>query len=167
MRSPVPSWLTTYHGATPDEWAPDVVYHDSKYWQYYAVPGPTGTTHTAAIGLATATTPNSTAWSDQGIVVQSTDSSAYNAIDPSEIQDTSGNWWMSFGSWSDGIYLVELNTSTGKQSSSNTTVYHLAERTNGIEGSFLYYYNGYYYMFASFNLCCKSTSSTYRIAVGR
>jgi arabinan endo-1,5-alpha-L-arabinosidase len=74
---------------------------------------------------------------------------------------------MSFGSWSDGIYLVELNTSTGTQSSSNTTVYHLAERTNGIEGSFLYYYNGYYYMFASFNLCCNGTSSTYRIAVGR
>lgn len=165
--TPVPSWLTTYHGGTPDIWAPDVVYHDSKYWQYYAVPGPTGTTHTAAIGLATATSANSTSWSDQGIVIQSTDSSAYNAIDPSIVQDASGNWWMSFGSWYDGIHLIELDTSTGKQSSSNTTVYHLAQRANGIEGSYLYHYNGYYYLFASINLCCNGTSSTYHIVVGR
>lgn len=162
--TPIPSWWTTYSSSS-DPWAPDVVYHDSKYWQYYAVS--TFGTSNSAIGLATASTPNSTSWSDQGIVFSSTSSSSYNAIDPAELQDTSGNWWMVFGSWSDGIHLIELNTSTGKQSSTNTTVYHLAQRSNGLEGAFLYYYNGYYYLFASIDACCNGSSSTYRTIVGR
>lgn len=162
--SPIPSWASSWNSSS-DLWAPDVVYHNSKYWQYYAVPGPSGTTHTAAIALATASSSNSSSWSDQGIVVQSSDSSGFNAIDPSVMQDTSGNWWMSYGSWYDGIHLMQLSASTGKQSGSTT--YHLAQRSNGIEGSYLYYYNGYYYLFASINGCCNGTSSTYRIVVGR
>lgn len=161
--TPLPSWIASWN-STSDIWAPDVVFHDSKYWQYYAVPDGHGTTHTAAIALATATSPNSTSWSDQGIVVQSSDSSTFNAIDPSEIQDTSGNWWMVFGSWSDGIHLTQLNTSTGKRA--NSTMYHLAQRGAGIEGTFLYHHGSFYYLFGSINPCCSPTSP-YRIVVGR
>ena len=164
---PIPAWQTTFHGGTPDQWAPDVVYHNSAYFQYYAVPGPSGTTHTADIGLATASSAKSTAWADKGVVIGSTDSSPYNAIDPSIIEDTSGNWWMSFGSWSDGIYMIELNATTGLKSTSNTTVYHLAERPNGEEGSYVYYYNGFYYLFVSIDGCCDGVASTYHILVGR
>jgi arabinan endo-1,5-alpha-L-arabinosidase len=161
--TPLPTWISTWNSGS-DTWAPDVVSHNSKYWQYYAVPGPQGTSHTAAIGLATATTANSTSWSDQGIVIQSSDSSPYNAIDPNPVQDTSGNWWMAFGSWTDGLYMVPLSTTTGKLANSNQ--YHLAERAAGIEGSFVYYNSPYYYLFASINLCCES-NSPYRIVVGR
>lgn len=162
--SPIPSWVSSYN-SSKDLWAPDVVYYNSKYWQFYSASS--SGSEVSAIGLATASSPNSTSWADQGTVVTSTTSSGYNAIDPAPAQDTGGNWWLAFGSWFDGIYMVELNSSTMKKSSSNTTVYHLAERSNGLEGASVYYYNGYYYLFASIDSCCDGTSSTYREIVGR
>ncbi|MGD0548660.1 MAG: family 43 glycosylhydrolase [Terracidiphilus sp.] len=161
---PIPSWVTTYN-STDDLWAPDVVYANGYYWQYYAASG--SGSEVSAIGLAKATTPSSTAWTDEGIVIASTTTSGYNAIDPNPTQDASGDWWMTFGSWFDGIYLMQLDNTTMKQSTTNTTLYHLAERNNGIEGSFIYYYNGYYYLFTAINGCCAGTSSTYRTVVGR
>jgi arabinan endo-1,5-alpha-L-arabinosidase len=162
--APIPSWVTTYN-STDDLWAPDVVYYSSNYWQFYAASS--SGSEVSAIGLAKASTPNSSSWTDEGIVISSTSSSGYNAIDPNPVEDTSGNWWLAFGSWFDGLYLIELNSSTLKKSTSNTTVYHLAERSNGLEGSFIYYYNGYYYLFASIDSCCDGASSTYREVVGR
>lgn len=162
--TPIPSWVSNYNSSN-DLWAPDVVYHNSKYFQYYSASS--SGSEKSAIGLGTASTPNSTSWADQGIVISSTSSSGYNAIDPSVIQDQSGNWWMSFGSWFDGLHLIQLDATTGKQSSSNTTVYHLAQRPNGLEGSFLYYYNGYYYLFASIDSCCNGVNSNYHIIEGR
>jgi len=163
---PLPGWISSWNPGM-DVWAPDVVFHDGKYWQYYAVPGSSNnTTHTAAIALATATSPNSNSWQNQGIVIQSNESSTFNAIDPNEIRDTSGNWWMVFGSWWNGIHLIQLDNTTGKQSSSNRTITRLATRSAGIEGAVLYFFNGFYYLFASINPCCSPTS-TYRIVVGR
>jgi arabinan endo-1,5-alpha-L-arabinosidase len=162
--SPIPSWVASY-SSTNDIWAPDVVFTSSQYRQYYAVS--TFGTNTSAIGLATATSPKSTAWADKGIVISTSSSSTDNAIDPAPVEDASGNWWLSFGSFFDGIHLIELNASTGLKSTSNTTVYHLAERANGIEGSFIYFFNGFYYLFTSIDTCCNGVNSTYRIAVGR
>jgi len=162
--TPIPSWVTTYTSSS-DLWAPNVIYYNSKYWQFYSAS--TSGSKLSAIGLATATTPNSTAWTDKGIVVSSTSSSSYNAIDPSPVEDQSGNWWLAFGSWSNGIYMVELNSSTMTKSTSNTTVYHLAKRSSGLEGASIYYYSGYYYLFASIDTCCDGSSSTYRTIVGR
>ncbi len=162
--NPVPSWTTTYtKGGTL--WAPNLVYMNNQYYQYYSTSS--FGSQTSAIGLATAPTPNSTAWTDKGIVISSSASSPYNAIDPSILQDQSGGWWMSYGSWWNGLYMIKLDPSTGKQSTANTTIYHLAQRAKGLEGSYLYYYNGYYYLFASINNCCSGANSTYRIIVGR
>jgi arabinan endo-1,5-alpha-L-arabinosidase len=77
---------------------------------------------------------------------------------------------MVWGSWTDGIHLMQLNPSTGLQSSSNTTVYTIAQRGSpsaGEEGPFIYSWNGYYYYFAPINVCCNGVNSTYRIIVGR
>ncbi|CAN7421027.1 family 43 glycosylhydrolase [Pseudoduganella sp. LjRoot289] len=162
--NPIPAWTATYtKGGTL--WAPQVVYMNNKYYQYYSAS--TNGSQTSAIGLATATTPNSTTWADQGIVISSTPSQPYNAIDPSVLKDQSGNWWMSFGSWWNGLYMMQLDPATGKQSTTNTALYQLAKRGNGLEGSFLYYYNGYYYLFASVNVCCSGVGSTYHTIVGR
>jgi arabinan endo-1,5-alpha-L-arabinosidase len=93
-------------------------------------------------------------------------STTYNAIDPVPFVDTSGNWWLGFGSWQDGLHIVQLDPSTGLRLASNTTLYNIAFRYWGEEGSFIYHWNGYYYYFASINPCCSATS-TYRIVYGR
>ncbi|KAL0960853.1 hypothetical protein HGRIS_005869 [Hohenbuehelia grisea] len=62
----------------------------------------------------------------------------------------------------------QLSSSTGKPPS--TTVSSIAQRTaNGgaIEASVIYKFNNFYYLFTSWDNCCKGTSSTYNIRVGR
>ena len=163
----LPSWAKTYNGGLDDVWAPDVSYHNQKYWLYYAVS--TFGSQNSAIGLATSTTATPGSWTDLGIVLTSNPGDTYNAIDPCLIVDASGKWWLSFGSFWDGIYIVQIDPSTGKQLSSNTTSYHLAQRlvtANGLEGSYIYQHKNYYYLFASIDTCCTA-NATYHIIVGR
>jgi arabinan endo-1,5-alpha-L-arabinosidase len=165
--STIPSWISTYDGGNNGMWAPDVSYHNGTYYMYYAVS--TSGSHVSAIGLATSSTAAPGSWTDHGMIISSSSSTPYNAIDPGLILDISGNWWLSFGSWWDGIYMIQIDPATGKQLSTNTTVYHLAERlvtSHGLEGAYIYYHSGYYYLFASLDTCC-SASATYHIAVGR
>src|ERR1700761_1645534 len=61
-----------------------------------------------------------------------------------------------------------LSSSTGKPASSAVT--SLATRTadsGAIEASVIYKSGSFYYLFSSWDLCCKGTSSTYNIRVGR
>ena len=39
--------------------------------------------------------------------------------------------------------------------------------TKGIEGPFLHYHDGYWYLVVSFDLCAKGADSTYKVRVGR
>jgi len=187
-----------------DVWAPDVLYDSgtSTYYQYYAIPYDPSTGAEAVIGLATSTTPYGPC-TDKGYVVSSwtnatgtaptnsawnfVNTTTWNAIDPSPFIDASGNWWLVFGSWSDGTHLLELQSPSSNSStatigfpvSSGTDVhpvetsaavatwYKIGARANGEEGPFIYYWNGYYYYFAPINTCCNGTSSTYREIVGR
>lgn len=163
----IPSWTNTYNGGNGVLWAPDVSFHNGKYWLYYAVS--TFGSQKSAIGLATSTTAAPGSWSDQGIVYTSSSGADYNAIDPALVVDTSGKWWLSLGSFWTGIKLIQIDPSSGKQLSSNTTRFSIAQRTpsTAIEGSFIYPHGGFYYLFASFDTCCNGTSSTYHIVVGR
>ena len=64
---------------------------------------------------------------------------------------------------------MQLDPATGLQSTTNTTVYKIAQRrspTSAMEGPFIYYHSGYYYYFAPINVCC-SADSPYRTVVGR
>lgn len=160
------TWATAY-GGWNDLWAPDVSYHDGVYWLYYAVSS--FGSNTSAIGLATSTTAAPGSWTDHGLVYASQSSSDYNAIDPALVVDSSGNWWLSFGSFWSGIKMIQINPSTGMQLASNTTRYSVAERSSpdAIEASYIYPHAGYYYLFTSFDYCCRGTSSTYRIMVAR
>jgi arabinan endo-1,5-alpha-L-arabinosidase len=164
-----PSWIKSYTDPKSPNfiWAPDISYHNNQYWLYYAVSS-FGSQH-SAIGLATSTTAEPGSWKDQGIVLTSSSSAPYNAIDPCLVVDASGNWWISFGSYWNGIYMVQIDPSTGKQLSSNTMYYHLAERlvtSKGLEASYIYQHDSYYYLFASIDTCC-ATNATYHIIVGR
>jgi arabinan endo-1,5-alpha-L-arabinosidase len=166
--STLPSWINTYNGGNGEIWAPDVSYHHGTYWLYYAVS--TFGSEVSAIGVATSQTATPGSWTDQGLVFTSKAAAPwYNAIDPGLLVDATGKMWLSFGSWWTGIYMIQIDPSTGKQLATNTTVYHLASRldiSKGLEGAYIYYHAGYYYLFASLDNCC-SASATYHIAVGR
>jgi arabinan endo-1,5-alpha-L-arabinosidase len=163
----VPSWVSTYN-SSGDVWAPDVSIHDGKYLMYYAASS--FRSNNSAIGLATSTTGAAGSFRDQGIVYSSSTADNFNAIDPALLVDTAGTWWLSFGSFFSGIYLIRLDASTGKQSTSDKTRYPLAFRPpdpHAIEAPYIVAHGGFYYLFVSFDRCCQGTSSTYRIMVGR
>jgi arabinan endo-1,5-alpha-L-arabinosidase len=125
-------------------------------------------TSKSAIFLATSRTGLSNTWTNQGVVVESTATSGYNAIDGNLIVDASGKWWLSFGSFWSGLKLIELNSSTGKRSGSSMT--SIAARPNNggaVEAPFIHRKDSYYYLWVSFDSCCKGAASTYRIMVGR
>jgi arabinan endo-1,5-alpha-L-arabinosidase len=162
-----PSW-TSVPGFTGLFWAPDVLYFSGQYHLWYAVS--TFGSQVSAIGLVTNPTldPADPAykWTDQGPVIASTNGSPYNTIDPSFCWDDSGNLWMAFGSYWNGIYLVQLNATTGLRLSATSPTYHLAYNSS-IEASYLYKRNGYYYLFANWGSCCSGVNSTYNMRVGR
>lgn len=184
--SPDFSWWagenTTGTNGRTDIWAPSVMYANGTYYQYYAIPiydtpSKAGTNQgaEAVIALATSTSPNGP-WTDAGKIISSCGTTpgcttTFNAIDPAPYIDTSGNWWLTFGSWNDGIHVLQLDPSTGQRLASNTTLYNIAKRGAGEEGSFIFPYTvggtHYYYYFASINVCCQGINSTYRIIVGR
>ncbi|MES2163927.1 MAG: family 43 glycosylhydrolase [Pseudomonadota bacterium] len=166
-------------GANTDIWAPSLLLANGTYYQYYSIPYLPSSGAEAVIGVATSSAPQGP-WTDRGFVTKSWTSTTTappsgftattdNAIDPAPFTDASGNWWMAWGSWTDGTHLMQLNPATGLKSTTNTTVYTIARRgspTSAEEGPFIYYYNGYYYYFAPINACCSSTSP-YRTIVGR
>jgi arabinan endo-1,5-alpha-L-arabinosidase len=162
------------NGANTDMWAPDVLYANGTYYQYYAIPIEPHSGPQAVILLATSANPAGP-WTDAGQIIESCGTTTgctttFNAIDASPFIDLAGNWWMVFGSFTDGIHLIQLDPSTGQRLQSNSTIYTIAQRGNpsaGEEGPFIYLYNGWYYYFAPINICCNGVNSTYRIIVGR
>jgi len=158
------SWTTAYTGGSRSLWAPDISFHNGKYYLYYSA-STFGSNH-SAIFLATSTTGASGSWTNQGLVIESATSDNFNAIDPNLLVDSSGQWSLTFGSFWSGIKQITLNAGTGKRSGS--TLRSVAGRGGGaIEAPFVFKHGSYYYLWVSFDLCCKGAASTYRIMVGR
>jgi arabinan endo-1,5-alpha-L-arabinosidase len=156
------SWWGAYNGNKKGAWAPDVHTWNGKAIVYYAVS--TFGSRNSAIGLATASTIAKGDWVDRGAVLTSSTSSDFNAIDPNFFVDASGQPWLSYGSWSTGIYTTRLDPTTLKPTGSR---YHLAADSSGIENPFIMRNGSYYYLFVSKGTCCDGANSTYRIAYGR
>lgn len=157
-----PGWINTYvSGFAGFFWAPECVYMNGKYYMYYSCS--TGG-RPCAIGVATSTDLNT--WTDQGVVIYSTTTSTYGSIDPAVFSDASGNYWMTFGSHLTGIWMAQLNTSTGKRL--NTTLYNVAGSSSSEhEASYVIRNGSYYYLFYNRGVCCAGTSSTYYVQMGR
>jgi len=161
------SWATQYSGDPRELWAPDVSYQGGRYLMYYSASS--FGSNDSAIGLAISDTGRPGTWRDRGRVITSSPGDDYNAIDPHLTVDAEGRWWLAFGSWWTGIKMIRIDPATGNRHS-DRTIYPLASRTRtdlGIEAPHIIRRGDYYYLFTSWDLCCRGTSSTYRIMVGR
>lgn len=165
-----PSWSQEAIPGSGDLWAPDVVQRGGEWRMYYAVS--TFGSNRSAIGLAVnrslnAQTP-SYGWIDQGPVVQSQRSDDFNAIDPQVAHSADGQDWLVFGSYWSGIKMRPLSAD-GRTADAARTV-ALASRPgapHAIEGAYIQPHGGRYYLFVSFDFCCRGLQSTYNIRVGR
>lgn len=164
-----PAWTTN---AVPEFtgtfWAPDVILLGNRYCVYYSISS--WGKQVSAIGMVSNPTLDPTdpayKWTDHGPVIASGVGSPYNTIDPSVVKDVSGNPWLCFGSYWNGIYLVQLDPTTGLRISANSPTYHLA--WNGsIEASCLYRRGAWYYLFVNYDSCCAGVNSGYNVRVGR
>lgn len=160
-----PAWID---GAVPDFeghfWAPDIIYMDGYYYLYYSVS--TFGSSRSAIGVVRTPSLNNPDWQDQGMVISSSGgTNEKNAIDPALFRDDDGRVYMSYGSWFDGIGLVEIDPSTGKAIGGVTHLYGGGHQS--IEAPYITRNNGYYYLFVNRGTCCDGLNSTYYIEVGR
>src|SRR6185295_14638901 len=102
-------------------------------------------------------------WEHKGIVFRSHKSDDFNAIDPFRINTGDGRAWLAFGSWWDGIRLIELDPVSGLRLGEADPV-PIASRGGGaIEAPSILHRGDWYYLLASFDLCCRGAGSTYRI----
>ena len=181
----IPAWIKEASPRTRDLWAPDISFFKGKYHLYYAYSA--FGVNTSGIALATNTTLNPAdpnyQWKDEGLVLKSTASDDYNAIDPNIVLDEKGNPWLSFGSFWSGIKMRRIEVATGKPAADDSTLYALAMRAKpenaapakpglpadweAIEAPFIVRHKNFYYLFVSFDLCCRGIRSTYRVMVGR
>ncbi len=101
-------------------------------------------------------------WTDEGLVIRSTPTKDYNAIDPSVFLDNERRLRLAFGSYWSGIKLAQLDPDTGKLTLVTALAWHAS-----IEAPCLYQHGGDYYLFVNWGQCCRGTNSTYNIRVGR
>jgi arabinan endo-1,5-alpha-L-arabinosidase len=181
----VPDWIRKESPETKNLWAPDISYFSGVFHLYYAfaVFGK----NTSGIALLTNKTldPSSPQfrWIDRGLVLRSQASDDFNAIDPNLVIDGQGRAWLAFGSFWSGIKMRRIDPKTGKLSGDDTKLYSLASRRppmepdkphpnlpadwQAVEAPFIVHHDKYYYLFVSFDLCCRGTKSTYRTVAGR
>ena len=156
-------------------WAPDIAFVNGRWRLYYAVS--TFGSNRSAIGLATSATLDPAApgygWRDEGPVVLSTPASDFNAIDANFVIDRQGRHWLSLGSFWSGLKLFALDPKTGKPADPTAKPYSIAQRPAprgapaAVEAPFILDRGGYYWLFASYDYCCKGAASTYYTVVGR
>ena len=112
---------------------------------------------------------SSDAWTDLGSVICSNTGSTaddWNAIDP-ELLLLDGVPWLVFGSYQSGIKLIRLDPSGSR---TDSELYSVAERTgdtSAVQQPVLWQRAGYFYLFSSFDTCCRGVDSTHKIMVGR
>jgi arabinan endo-1,5-alpha-L-arabinosidase len=169
-----PDWALRDVPGVKNLWAPDISFFNGKYHLYYAI-STFGSNH-SAIGLATNQTLDPAnpqyRWRDEGKIIHSRHYNDWNAIDPNIILDHDGQPWLAFGSGWSGIKLRRIDARTGRLSTDDTKMYSLAARLPAPEGRpveapFIIRRGAFYYLFVSFDRCCKGSKSTYKIMVGR
>jgi arabinan endo-1,5-alpha-L-arabinosidase len=181
----VPDWIKKESPNTKELWAPDISYFGGEFHLYYAfsVFGK----NTSGIALLTSKTldPKSPDfhWVDHGLVLQSHLEDDFNAIDPNLVLDEKGEPWLSFGSFWTGIKMRRIDAKSGLLDKGDSKTYSIAARKRpdnpppnppglpgdwqAIEAPFIVRHGDFYYLFVSFDLCCRGTKSNYKTMVAR
>lgn len=145
-------------------WAPDVIQlEDGKFYMYYC--NCEGSSPLSALGVAVSDNVEGP-YKNLGIILKSgmgadipsEDGDTYNAsvqpnaIDPCVFYGKDGRLWMSYGSYSGGIFVLELNPKTGMPLQKGYGKKILGANHLRIEGSYVMYnpQTDYYYMFLSY-----------------
>lgn len=190
-----PQWaMDTVPGYKGHTWAPDISFHNGLWHLYYSCStfGKNG----SCIGHAVNKTldPNAPGfgWEDKGMVIASHRKvDNWNAIDPNLIVDEKGNAYLTYGSFWDGIQLIRLDKDfqtpltkpitiarrLGRQLSAEEMANEanftkegdniIEAGENAIEAPFIFKHGGWYYLFVSFDYCCRGEKSTYKTVYGR
>ena len=178
----LPSWIVDeIPQATPHLWAPDIIYHQGQWHLFYACS--LFATNISVIGHATSPTLNPDAanygWVDRGMILRSVPGrDEWNAIDPNIIIDDDGTPWMDFGSFWNGMKLVRLTDdlnavakpeewSTIARRKQNGEIDITQPGDDAIEAPFIFRKGEWYYLFVSFDYCCRGKDSDYKTVVGR
>jgi arabinan endo-1,5-alpha-L-arabinosidase len=180
-----PAWVARqFPNARPGFRGQNISLHDGTYYLYYGVTTPGS--NNSAIGVATNRTLNPESadfkWVDHGFVVESvTGRDMFNAVDPNLAFDDQGTPWLALGSFWAGIKIVKLNPNLVEvaQPEEWHTIaardrYWKLEESNGgdefsgaIEAPFIFRKNGMFYLFVSWDRCCRGANSTSKVVVGR
>lgn len=179
----IPDAMTEMKGAfewakTNTFWAPDVIQlEDGRYYMYYCTCE--GSSPLSTLGIAVADNIEGP-YKDLGIILKSGMSDTYsengdkfdatkhpNVVDPCVFFDKENRLWMIYGSYSGGIYILELNKETGFPLESGYGTKLLGANHLRIEGAFVQYSKetDYYYMFLSYG--GLSADGGYNIRVSR
>lgn len=176
FRLPLPGWARQAVPGVRDMWAPDISRGPDGRWRLYYSLSTFGSNR-SAIGLATSATLDPArpdyGWRDEGLVVQSRPTDDFNAIDPNHVVDAEGRHWLALGSFWSGIKLFALDPRTGKLRDPREAPVALARRpapagaAAPVEAPFIVAHGGAYWLFVSYDYCCKGAASTYYTVVGR
>lgn len=145
-------------------WAADVIQlADGKYYMYYNACK--GDSPRSAMGIAVADQPEGP-YKDKGIILKSgmwdeisEDGTVYdatihpNVVDPDVFFDKNGKLWMVYGSYSGGIFIMEMDPETGKPLPGQGYGKKLLGGNHSrIEAPYIVYnpQTGYYYLYLSF-----------------
>lgn len=177
-----PQWaVETVEGYRGHTWAPDIIYHNGMYHLFYSCSS--FGKNSSAIGHATNTVldPGDPRfkWEDHGMVVRSVPGrDMWNAIDPNIVVDEAGTPWLAFGSFWEGIKLVRM-TDDLMQVAQPEEWHSICKRPRtfglddaeagdgAVEAPFILKHDGFYYLFVSFDYCCRGLDSDYKVVVGR
>lgn len=195
--SEIPKWaLESVPGYRGHTWAPDIFYHDGTWYLYYSCSSFGKNSSAIGVATNKTLNPKSPdfKWVDHGPVVESVPGrDNWNAIDPNVIIDENGDGWMNFGSFWGGIKMVKLDKTLTKVAEPQVW-YGLCYRPEGtlpsydepdtaikpdargkifdpgegaVEAPFIFKKGDWYYLFVSYDLCCRGEKSTYKVVVGR
>lgn len=177
-----PSWaVESVPGFKGHIWAPDISFHNGEYYLYYSVSA--FGKNTSCIGLVTNKTLDPSdkryRWVDHGKVIESVPGrDLWNAIDPNLALDSLQRPWLVFGSFWSGMKLVRLKENR-RELAVPQEWYTVSKRPRdfkvddhdpgpgAVEAPFIFQKNGWYYLFVSFDFCCRGAESTYKVVVGR
>jgi arabinan endo-1,5-alpha-L-arabinosidase len=163
-----PAWLLQAVPGVSNLWAPDISFFGGVYHLYYSAS--TFGSNRSCIGHLTRVSLTTGSWTDHGEVICSNATATkdnWNAIDPNVVVDEAGTPWLTFGSFWGGIKLIKLDAQGARVGTSLDSLAARPDASGAVEAPFIVRRCGFYYLFTSWDACCKGVDSTYNTRVGR